>query len=62
MIKKEKKILVYEGIVRGHRYITEKEMRDRKALDQEWITQVLKWTGITIVVIIIILWIWSLFL
>ncbi len=52
-----KKILVWDGIFKGYRYVSEEEMRDRKALHKKMIMDFLKWFAIAIILLIIFFWI-----
>ena len=58
MVKKQnKKILVWDGIFQGHKYITEQEMEDRKSLQKKMLMQILIAFGIVIIICIIAMWI-----
>jgi len=55
MEEENKKILVWNGISQGHKYITEEEMKDRKILQKKMMAKFWKWFGILILFYIIII-------
>jgi len=50
-----KKTLVWDGIFQGYKYVTKKEMKDRKELQKRILISLLKGFGI-IIAIYILLW------